>query len=433
MKRKITKENISQDPRSLDWTQVSIYIPKEIWREILVRALSEPYSSDRLLKEKFPNFGETEGEDEGLLKCLACVSKSFSELINEFVPAAFKCYEDVSAWVLSKCLDVEKIDFRKFHGRNFHEDLLTKYTNLQQLAHPNYLEDFTGQSLKNLPHLKKLDLRQCYGVSAETLSNLTCLESLDIRVNAADYFEAIKNLSCLKSLKIDSDTVFLDSNNLTQLTSITSLTFSITLFPTFTFSRMPQLRTFIISGDELTFGLRFSELSHDITTLVMKNSSVYISDAELIMFSNLTSLSLRSGNISSAGIQSLTKLSYLDISECPVIGDEGIIGLHGLTELHVNLRITNEGLKNLPNLTRLELKRKPLKFKRKKSVIQYYAMSLTEKSNANISNEGLSYLKNLKYLSYDATRKHSIDEQILKQIFPNLEIDSRPYQEVHQY
>lgn len=241
-----TNELIAEAKRllSLECSQVIENVPKEVWREVLMRISNKPLKRYEEIK-----YGDTE-EEERFLKSLACVSKTFSQLIDQFVPMRFKGYENVSHWILSKCLDVEKIDFKKLFGyrhAEFREDLLEKYTNLRELVRPNYFVQFLGESLKNLSRLTKLDLRECDHVPADTLSKLTSLESLDIRNNEEYYLEALRTLPRLNSLQVDSFArPFLDSLSISS--SLISLEYSVARRRDFSlFPRMPHVRTLVSS------------------------------------------------------------------------------------------------------------------------------------------------------------------------------------------
>lgn len=408
---------------SVEISQIAENIPKEVWKEILMKRI----------------VNDGDAADEAFLIKMTCVSKTISQAVDEIVPVIYRGREYESDWILFKCTHVEVLKLRDMYVP--YEDDLKRYTNLKELTYAHKIgNDFTARPLENITSLTKLSLKYCEKVTNDALMKLTSLRTLDIRQNSVNYFEALKSLPHLDTLQLDELQPWLQSKeNLRKLTNLTSLEFRFLCESTqyeYPLCRLPHLRTLILGRSDGDFYVEnfhfgdFVKFSPDITTLIINTFDIFIRDQDLKQFKNLTSLSVKSLFITNESVKKLTNLAKLDISFCKLVDDNGIMGLRSLTDLHVNANISEECLKNFPNLTRLDLKR-VFTYRQLRSVLMRQSDEYKyERCNRRISNVGLSYLKNLRYLSFDATCNKVINVKNLKKIFPELEIDSRSYEEI---
>lgn len=247
---------------------------------------------------------------------------------------------------------------------------LKLFPNLCNIHNSKYIQE---QDIFNIRNLKSLELGNYSNVTLSKLTNLTNLQKLTILNN-----KSVENLNSLSIL-----------NNLTTLniSSISLVDENI--------SNLTNLRTLGIQNTKLTLNF-------------------------LTNFTNLTNLILFKNNyINKHVICQLTQLKSLNFCMQSKISDNEIKNLTNLTELHINLKITNYGIKNLQSLYRL--------YSYQNNNITTSLHNLTNLVTLNIRNRNLigndiKYLTKLKILDINRTNLLQCDIQHLtklKQLYIN--------------
>ncbi|KAL9648807.1 hypothetical protein ABK040_003740 [Willaertia magna] len=303
----------------------------------------------------------------------------------------------------------ELINLEEFYinGCSFTGICLQNFTNLKilDITDSNIKDDF----LLNLNNLKELKLYNCRNILGNCLQNLIKLEHLSIQTcsNITNINQYLNNLTNLKYLKIYfcSSDEFLTSNSLQNLTNLEYLEIRGKEFYDKDFCNLTKLKTLKINKidcfelEEMLTGAFLPYLtnleildcnfiveekycknlkhlktlslwgldniiSEDLSYLKniktislfssLSNHQEDITGECLINMINLTRLQVIGTKIKDEHLINLTKLKYLDVSDCKNIIGDCLFNLCQLEELKISgTNIKDEHLENLINLKEL--------------------------------------------------------------------------------
>ena len=223
------------------------------------------------------------------------------------------------------------------------------------------------------------------------LSSLTNLTFLSIGYYSRVTDEDVWGLTRLKTLEIGWKQ--LTDASVRMLTGLTSL--DICDNETITgdaISSLTNLSTLLMYGNEKITDDAISQLTN-LTTLSIDQTE-RITDYSLRCLTNLTELYIVDSSITSYGIETLTKLTTLHIGPYSDVDDITLASLFNLTDLNLegNSQITDEGVRRLYNLKRLNV------------------------ASSQITDKGLRCLSRLRYI--DITNNRNITDY-----FINRELD----------
>jgi hypothetical protein len=139
----ITRPLLQETERliSIDCNQVVIQIPNEVWKEVFLSMLLQDKSNEQRLNS------------EKECRMMACVSFSFSIIIQELVRSNFTLFE-ITNWSLRKYQDIKILCLYRDEEISDETFMLT---NVKRLTISSSHENITPYGISNLANLKELN------------------------------------------------------------------------------------------------------------------------------------------------------------------------------------------------------------------------------------------------------------------------------------
>lgn len=285
-------------------------VPEEIWKIILDYALKEIYYDTHKILHYETKYSKRKEmllnamtKLESTLQCFNSVCRYWAGIISELVLKYFKKNVDHSNWILNH---------------------FSTLSNLELMS-----SKITNTTIMKLTNLTSLTLGSGEKITYEGVSCLTNISNLSVgfcEFNAEDQRDFLKIFTNLKSLTLYSFSDFRFSTY-EYLSNITSLRVS---------DKVPN---------------RF--LKH-LTNLVVLSAWDGINDSELMLLSNLISLRIPSGDVTSESISKLTNLTSLDLGWNESISASAIEEAVNLKYLDIRECFAMRGLLDMSKLTKLE-------------------------------------------------------------------------------
>lgn len=436
----------SEQIQQLEKSFEVIILPDDVWKIIFEK------SSKNKMEKSFQK--------------LACVSKSWSNMITELVRLNFGDYQ-LSNWVLSHHPNIEILDLSNQREDYVDEDNSTEnsqnvdesanttksyvirdesvmlLSNLKELTLNSAItsagienltsltslnlssnNSITNLGMRNLTNLKSISLSNNGKISDVALMNMKCLETLDLTDYGMITNNAIENLTTLTTLQL-SGYCMLSNDSILKLTNLTDLMilgyhshntgYKVARVNEKAIQTLVNLRKLQVSSKSCGYE-GFSKLTN-LTSLRLSNFRDYECassiDAELRCLTGLTLLAISNKEVSNVAIQNLTNLRELSVFSNDKVNDDALKKLSLLTFLRANQGLSDAGIMHLRLLTFLDISDSP-------NVSDYSLQHLSFLThlevNEKISDEGITHLtrlstldmSNSKFISDAALQKFSL-------------------------